>query len=72
MKYCLPVQIDGVLISPADLIFGEDDGVLIVPAAHEREAAEAAMEKLTADNRVAEAIQGGLSATRAYQISDAN
>jgi 4-hydroxy-4-methyl-2-oxoglutarate aldolase len=40
-----PVEIEGVRIAPGDLIFGDREGVLIVPAEVESEAVAAALAK---------------------------
>ena len=40
-----PVVIDGILISPGDLIVGDEDGVVVVPLAVAREVVERALAK---------------------------
>jgi 4-hydroxy-4-methyl-2-oxoglutarate aldolase len=61
------VEIEGVRIAPGDLIFGDREGVLVIPAEVEVEAVEAALMKASTENRVAVAIRGGLSAREAFE-----
>jgi regulator of RNase E activity RraA len=60
------VEIEGVRIAPGDLLFGDREGVLVIPAEVEAEAVEAALAKASTENRVAIAIRGGLSARDAF------
>jgi len=62
-----PVEIEGVRIAPGDLIFGDREGVLIVPAEVETEAVAAALAKASRENKVATAIRGGMSAREAFE-----
>jgi regulator of RNase E activity RraA len=61
-----PVEVGGVRVAPGDLIFADLEGVLVIPRAVETEAIEAALEKASAENRVADAIRGGMSAKAAW------
>lgn len=66
IDYRTPIEIAGVRIVPGDLIFGDREGVLIIPAGIEREVVEAALEKASTENKVATAIRGGMSAREAF------
>ncbi|RVT81485.1 RraA family protein [Rhodobacteraceae bacterium CCMM004] len=61
------LEIGGIRVDPGDLIFADLEGVLIIPRAAEQEAVRRALEKVEAENVVAEAIAGGMSATDAYR-----
>lgn len=50
IQYNTPIRCGGVLVRPGDLIFGEIDGVVVVPREIEREVITAALEKATAEN----------------------
>jgi regulator of RNase E activity RraA len=63
----VPVEIDGVRISPGDLVVADADGVVFVPQAVEAEVIAAAWEKVHAENEVRDAIAGGMSATDAFR-----
>ncbi|MFQ5985415.1 MAG: RraA family protein [Alphaproteobacteria bacterium] len=60
------VEIDSVRVSPGDLVFGDREGVLVVPRAAEEEAIARALEKARGEKRVAEAIAGGMGAAEAF------
>jgi 4-hydroxy-4-methyl-2-oxoglutarate aldolase len=62
-----PVEIEGVRITPGDLVFGDIDGVVVVPQAVEREAIEKALEKARGEKVVRKAIEGGMSSTEAFR-----
>lgn len=64
--YRVPVRIGGVLVTPGDLILGDIDGVLVVPAEVEAEVIEAALAKIATENVVCNAIDAGMSATEAF------
>lgn len=62
-----PLEIDGVWIEPGDLVFGDLDGVVIVPRHMEREIIPAALNKARGEKRVRQAIENGMSATEAFR-----
>lgn len=63
----IPIHIDGVTIHPGDLVFGDRDGVLVVPREAEKEALVRAFEKLEGENLVRKAIENGMSAVTAFR-----
>jgi 4-hydroxy-4-methyl-2-oxoglutarate aldolase len=63
----VPVEIDGVLFSPGDLVIADADGIVVVPQAVEAEAMAAAWEKVHAENTVRDSIAAGMSATEAFR-----
>lgn len=63
----VPVEIDGVMFCPGDLVFADGDGVVVVPQAVEQEAVQRAWNKVHAEDRTREAIRGGMKATDAYR-----
>ena len=62
-----PVEIEGVRIAPGDLVFGDIDGVVIVPRAVEQEVLEKALEKARGEKVVRKAIEAGMSSTEAFR-----
>ena len=48
-------------------MFGDLDGVLVIPRAAEEEAIRRALEKASAENRVRDAIRGGMSTVQAFK-----
>lgn len=61
------VRIGGVTVNPGDLIYGDRDGVLVVPQVAEEEALTRAFEKLEGENKVRIAIEKGMSAVEAFR-----
>jgi regulator of RNase E activity RraA len=61
-----PIEIGGVQILHGDLIVGDLDGVIVVPAKIEKEVIEKAIEKATAEKVVRKAIEAGMSSTDAF------
>ncbi|MGM9588676.1 MAG: RraA family protein [Faecousia sp.] len=61
-----PIEIGQVTIHDGDLVFGDVDGVLIVPRGIVDEVIEKALEKAAGEKSVRKAIEGGMSATDAF------
>jgi regulator of RNase E activity RraA len=60
------VEIDGVRFCPGDLVFADEDGVVVVPREVEEPAIRAAWDKVHAENITREAIRAGMKAADAY------
>ena len=66
--YRCAIEIGGVWIEPGDLVFGDLDGVVIIPRKHETEVLEQAFEKALAENLVRKEIEhNGMSSTAAFK-----
>ena len=63
----VPVELDGVRFSSGDLVFADEDGVVVVPQEVEAEAIRRAWVKVHAENEVRDAIRDGMKATAAFQ-----
>lgn len=61
-----PVETNGVLVHDGDIVFGDIDGVCIVPTAIVREVLEGALEKARGERTVKKAIENGQSAQSAF------
>lgn len=66
IDFRVPIEIEGVRVSPGDIVFGDLDGVVIIPKEIEREVIERAYEKATGEKMVAEAIRGGMGAKESF------
>ena len=66
IQYRCPIEIGHVSIADGDLIFGDVDGVLIIPKAVHVEVIEKALEKAAGEKKVRQAIEAGMSATEAF------
>lgn len=65
--YRVPIKAGQVDINPGDLILGDGDGVVVIPATVEAEVLGSALEKISAENQVLDAISAGMSATEAFK-----
>ncbi len=61
-----PVRMKNVWIRPGDLIFGDLDGVCVIPREAEEEIINRAIEKASGEKLVQKAIENGMSACEAY------
>lgn len=66
IDFRVPIEMDGVRITPGDIVFGDVDGVVIVPRAIEEEVFSRAFERAAGENTVNLALRRGMSATEAY------
>jgi 4-hydroxy-4-methyl-2-oxoglutarate aldolase len=66
VDYGLPIEIGSTRIRPGDIVFGDRDGVLVIPREAEKEAISLAFEKATTENKVRIAIQNGMSTVEAF------
>lgn len=60
------IEMQGVIIRPGDIVFGDIDGVCIVPQEAEEEIIRLALEKANGEKRVQKAIENGMSACDAF------
>lgn len=61
------IEIGQVVIDDGDIVFGDMDGVLIIPRRAEAECIERALEKARGEKVVRSAIESGMSATEAFR-----
>lgn len=66
-QYRCPIEIGQVIIHDGDLVFGDIDGVLIIPKEVKDEVIEKALEKAAGEKLVRKAIEGGMTATAAFE-----
>ena len=64
-EFRVPVRIGQVDVRPGDIVFGDMDGVLIIPQEVEKEVIEKSLEKASTENTVRNAIENGMSSTEA-------
>ena len=63
-----PIQFaNGVVVQPGDIVFGDIDGVVIVPHDQESAILQAALDKVHGENRVRTAIEAGMSTVEAFR-----
>lgn len=66
VDFRVPIESNGVLIHDGDIVFGDIDGVCIVPRAAEEEVMHRALEKARGEKLVRKAIESGMSARQAF------
>lgn len=66
VDFRVPVRIGEVAIDPGDLVFGDVDGVLVIPRRAEAEVLRLALEKAAGENLVRTAIENGMSTVEAF------
>lgn len=67
VDFRVPIEMDAVRIIPGDIVFGDIDGVLVIPKEAETEAISRALEKASKENAVRTAIEQGMSTVEAFQ-----
>ncbi|MCK5463120.1 MAG: RraA family protein [Bacteroidales bacterium] len=67
IDFRLPIEIQGVVIRPGDIVIGDIDGVCIVPQKDEVEIISLAIEKARGEKLVKKAIESGMSASEAFK-----
>jgi regulator of RNase E activity RraA len=67
VDFRVPVEIGQVRVQPGDILFGDIDGVLVVPRDVEEEVFRRALEKARGEKKVKTAIENGMSACAAFE-----
>lgn len=67
VDYRVSVEIEGVRIAPGDILFGDLDGVLVIPREVEEETIRLALEKVHKENLVRKALEEGYSTVDAFK-----
>lgn len=67
LDFRVPIEIGGVRVRPGDLVFGDLDGVLLVPREVEEEVVARAIEKAHGENLVRREIEAGASSSSVFR-----
>lgn len=67
MDFRCPIEIEGVWVEPGDLVFGDVDGVVVIPRRHEEKVITAALEKVRSERTVRREIENGMSSAEAFR-----
>ena len=67
IDFRVPLEIGGGRVEPGDTVFGDLDGVCVIPAEAEEEAFRRAFEKARKEDAVGQAIESGMSAQEAFE-----
>ncbi len=63
----VPVECGGVAIASGDIVFGDADGVVVVPRAHEHAVIEKAVAKVQGENNTRDALRKGESLAQVFK-----
>jgi 4-hydroxy-4-methyl-2-oxoglutarate aldolase len=66
VDYNCRIEMEKVVVDPGDIIFGDVDGVLVIPANIVGEVIEGALHKARGEKRVRKEIENGMSSTEAF------
>ncbi|MCU0514770.1 MAG: RraA family protein [Anaerolineae bacterium] len=66
LDFRVPVRVGQALVRPGDVLFGDVDGVCVVPQEAVRDVFEKALEKARGEKQVRAAIENGMSAVEAF------
>jgi regulator of RNase E activity RraA len=67
IDFRVPLDIEGVRVAPGDVVFGDVDGVCIVPQHGIDEVFSRALEKIRGENQVRTALRAGMTAVEAFK-----
>ena len=67
IDYNVTVEIAGIRIEPGALLFGDCEGVLVIPKAVEEEVIAKSLEKAAMENTVEDVIKSGMSTVEAFE-----
>ncbi|MEE9319743.1 MAG: RraA family protein [Granulosicoccus sp.] len=67
IDFQVPIRIGGVHVNPGDIIFGDIDGVLVIPKAVESEVIRLSLEKVRGESAVRKALEKGMSTVDAFE-----
>jgi regulator of RNase E activity RraA len=67
IDFRVPLEVGGVKVAPGDIVFGDLDGVCVIPRDAEDEVFRRALEKVQQENLVGRAIEEGMSAQEAFE-----
>jgi regulator of RNase E activity RraA len=62
-----PIEVEGVRVNPGDLVYGDLDGVVVIPRSVEADVVRRALEKARGEKLVRKEIEAGLSSTEAFR-----
>ena len=67
IDFRVPLEVAGTRVNPGDVVFGDRDGVCVVPQDAEVEIFSRAVEKARGETLVKKSIEEGMSATEAFK-----
>ena len=66
VAYNVPIECGGVTVNPGDVVFGDIDGVVVIPQGVEVEVIAAALAKVSGENRTRDELRAGATLREVY------
>ena len=66
VAYNVPIECGGVPVNPGDIVFGDADGVVVIPQNIEKAVIASALEKVRGENQTRDALREGASLREVY------
>ena len=66
ISYGVPIRCGGVLIRPGDILFGDHDGVVVIPGHVSDEVLLRAVDKASGEDEMRQALEQGMGVMEAY------
>lgn len=66
VAYNVPIECGGVTVNPGDIVFGDIDGAVVIPQSVEVEVIEAALAKVSGENRTRDELRAGATLREVY------
>jgi len=67
IDYNVPIEVSEIQIRPGDIIYGDCDGLLVIPQEVEKEIITLALEKVATESEVRNSIKNGMSTVAAFE-----
>ena len=67
IAYNTPIECGDVLVNSGDIVFGDYDGVVVIPQGVENKVIEAALEKVSGENLTRDELRKGVKLTEVYK-----
>jgi regulator of RNase E activity RraA len=67
VDYRVPIEMSGTRVEPGDIVFGDLDGVCLIPRAAEQDVFRGAFEKARGEKTVRKALEQGMPAREAFE-----
>ena len=66
VAYNVPIECGGVRVNPGDIVFGDADGVVVIPQTVERDVIAAAFAKVAGEDRTRDELRTGATLREVY------
>lgn len=67
IDFRIPIEFRGIRVKPGDIVYGDLDGVIIVPSELEKDVFSGAIEKARGEKMVRKALEAGMSGVEAFR-----